>query len=309
MVAAVDPDLLERLECCTQLPSPPAIADQIIELSCQSDTNVDTLAEVVSVDPALTAKILRTTNSPMYARAYKTENLQQAVTLFGWNGMLNLALSFSLSASMNKNNNIGLDHSYYWQHSLASAVASRHLGKTIGYQKYEELFLPGLLQNIGMLAIDLICPEVYENLENKRCSHTEIQHAEILALNTDHAAIGAWVLEKWHLPKLITQLVAVSHDKKQPDVELNMQEAANCTALSDFIADCICCDEADKDYVYAAVMLDELLNFDMKKFLHALGQIIEEYQETAELFEINSGDPYLMEAIAEHAKVELAKND
>ena len=307
MVTAVDPSLLERLECCTQLPSPPAIAEQIIELSGKSDTNVDTLAEVVSLDPALTAKILRAANSPMYARVCKAENLQQAVALFGWNGMLNLALSFSLVSSMNDEKTAGLDHSYYWKHSLASAVASQQLGKAIYYRKYEELFLPGLLQNIGMLAIELVCPEVYEKLENKRCSHTEIQEVEILALSTDHAAIGAWVLEKWHLPKKITQLVAVSHDKRQPDVEEGLRGAANCTALSDFIADCICCDEADKDYVYAAGMLDELLNFDIKKFLHVLGRIVEEYQESAELFEINSGDPYLMEAIAEHAKVELAQ--
>lgn len=309
MVIAVDPKVLERLECCTHLPSPSGIAEQIIELSGQPDTNVDTLAEIVSLDPALTAKILRAANSPMYARACKTESLTQAVALFGWNGMLNLALSFSLIGTMKKKTSSGLDHSYYWKHSLASAVASRHLGKAINYLKFEELFLPGLLQNIGMLAIELICPEVYDNLENKRCRHTQIQAAEIQVLNADHAAIGAWLLKKWHLPEKITQLVAVSHDKKKPDVELELQDAANCTALSDFVADCICCNEADKDYAYAASFIDEMLHFDTKKFLYVLGGIVMEYQETAELFDINSGDPYLMEAIAEHAKVVLAEKN
>ena len=85
MVAAVDPIVLERLECCTHLPSPPGIAEQIIDLSGKSDTNVDTLAEVVSLDPALTAKILRSANSPMYTRACKTENFNASGS-FVWLG-------------------------------------------------------------------------------------------------------------------------------------------------------------------------------------------------------------------------------
>ena len=96
--------------------------------------------------------------------------------------------------------------------------------------------------------------------------------------------------------------------RQQPDVDVELQDVQLIvSALSDFIADCICCSESDKDYEYAASMIDEILHFDTKKFLITLGSIVSEYQETAELFEVNSGDPYLMEAIAEHAKVVLAE--
>ncbi len=309
MVAAVDPSLLKKFEACTELPSPPGIAEQIIELSGKSDSNVETLANIVSHDPALTAKILRTANSPMYARVCTTETLQQAAGLFGWNGMYNLALSFSLVGSVDKMSHSGLDHSYFWKHSLASAVASRHLGKAINYRKYEELFIPGLLQDIGMLAIELVCPEDYANLKNKHCRHTEIQEVEKLVLNADHAAIGAWLLEKWHLPKKISQLVAVSHEKKQPEITQELQDAANCIAISDFIADCICCDEIDKDYEFAAKMLDEMIHFDMNKFLFVLGWVVEEYHETADLFDIHVSDPVSIEAIEEFAKEALIKKN
>ena len=80
--------------------------------------------------------------------------------MFGWEGTLNLALSFSLVGKM-KDNGDGLDYTYFWKRSLASAVACRCLAGATGYAKKEELFLPGLLQDIGMLAIDKVHPENY----------------------------------------------------------------------------------------------------------------------------------------------------
>lgn len=308
MIAAVDPSLLGELESCKHLPCPPAIVDQIIDLSGKNDSTVETLAEIVSNDPALSAKLLRTANSPIYSRVCKTENLQQAAALFGWNGMLNLALSFSLAGSMKLKTCTGLDFNYFWKHSLACAVSSRNLGKAIKYRKYDELFLPGLLQNIGMLAIEMVKPNVYAELENKQCNHAEIQKLEISSLHADHAAIGAWLLEKWSLPPKITQLVRESHARSKPDVAEDLQEAATCVALSDFIADCICCDEANKDYKYTANILDEFLHFDMNKFLLVLGSVVEEFNEFANLFDIPVSDQALIEEIEDNAKVVLIEN-
>lgn len=305
MVAAIEPLLLEKLESCKHLPSPLAIVDQIVELSGKSDSTIETLAEVISNDPALSAKLLRTANSPMYTRVCKTENIQQAAGLFGWNGMLNLALSFSLAGSMKLKDCKGLDFNYFWKHSLACAVASRNLGKAINYNKYDELFLPGLLQNIGMLAIEMVDPDVYVKLENKKCNHTEIHKLETLSLKADHAAIGAWLLEKWNLPDKITNLVEVSHASKKPDVSDDIQEAAICIALSDFIADCICCEEKNKDYQQTSSMLEEFLDFDSNKFLLLLGSVAEEFNEYADLFDIPTNNQNTINEIENFAKAAL----
>ena len=84
MVTAVDPAFLKKLESSTNLPSPPGVAEQIIELSGQPDSNIDTLAEIIRVDPSLSAKILRYANSPLFRRINEVETLQQAASLFGW---------------------------------------------------------------------------------------------------------------------------------------------------------------------------------------------------------------------------------
>ena len=91
--------LYARLKRCTNLPSPPPVGMRIVELGQDPETTVHQVAEVVGLDPALTAKILRMANSPLYARQRKTENLRQAITLFGLNGTLTLALSFTIIGS------------------------------------------------------------------------------------------------------------------------------------------------------------------------------------------------------------------
>jgi len=104
------------------------------------------LAEVVSMDPVLSAKIIRMANSSLYMRAIETESVQQAVSMFGWTGTLNIALSFSLVGGKAKQGSNGLDYDLFWQRSLATAVACRKLGELTKYPMREELFLPGLLR-------------------------------------------------------------------------------------------------------------------------------------------------------------------
>src|SRR5690606_39956726 len=62
------------------------------------DPNADlaATARVIALDPALSARMLRVANSPLYAGRRKVENLPQALTLLGLNATLSLALGFSL---------------------------------------------------------------------------------------------------------------------------------------------------------------------------------------------------------------------
>ena len=101
MVTEVSTEYLAKLKASSNLPSPPGVAEQIIELSSLPDSDIDTLAEIIRVDPALSAKILQYANSPLFRRATEIESLQQAASLFGWAGMLNLSLSLSLAGSIN----------------------------------------------------------------------------------------------------------------------------------------------------------------------------------------------------------------
>ncbi len=119
------------------------------------------------MDPVLSAKTIRMANSSLYMRAIETESVQQAVSMFGWTGTLNIALSFSLVGGDKGNKSSGLDYDLFWKRSLATAVACRKLGEVTKCPMREELFLPGMLQDLGMLAIDKAMPEVYAGIDER----------------------------------------------------------------------------------------------------------------------------------------------
>lgn len=298
-----NPNLVARLERCIDLPTPPGVAEQIIGLSNDASTDISALADVVSMDPALTVKVLRMANSPMYARAASIDSLEQAVMMFGWNGTLNLALSFSLVSKIDSSKSKGLDYNFFWKRSVSAAVAAKHLGKVVGIDsRKEDLFLPGLLQDIGMLALDKAVPDIYLEINNDQHQHKIVQQIEKDVVGADHAMVGAWLLEKWNLPERIINLVAISHNEERYENAGNSTPAENCIEVSNVIADCICNDEDKKDYQYAANVCEKILGMNKDAFLLNLDGITQEIKETAAIFDLDVGDPELLNCIAEQAK-------
>lgn len=308
MLADISAEVLEKLSRCKELPSPPGVAAQIIELTQTVNSDIETLAEVVSMDPVLSAKIIRMANSSLYMRRVEAVNVQQAVTMFGWTGTLNIALSFSLVSSVQDDNATGLDYELFWKRSLATAVACRKLGEITGYTLREELFLPGLLQDIGMLAIDKAIPGVYADLDETQQNHKKVCQREKSKIHCDHADVGAWLLSSWRIPEKVTRLIAISHgDGVEEQTELD-EKLVKCIIHSGMMADCIYCDEEYKDYMAAADIAEKEFDLDITDFLSLIGKLTEEYQELAALFDVDAGDNHALQENADNAKKVLLQS-
>ena len=97
MLPIMSPELNTALSLCRNLPSPAGVAVRIIELAQDPETDIATAADVISMDMALSARMMRIANSPLYASRRRIENLGQALTMLGLHATLQLALGFSLS--------------------------------------------------------------------------------------------------------------------------------------------------------------------------------------------------------------------
>lgn len=94
------PELTAVLALCRNLPSPPGIALRIIELAQDPETDITTAADVIAIDMALSARMLRIANSPLYASRRRIENLGQALTMLGLNATISLALGFTVTQNL-----------------------------------------------------------------------------------------------------------------------------------------------------------------------------------------------------------------
>ena len=179
------------------------------------------VAKALSMDSALSTKVLRIANSPLYAQRRKSENLRQALVVLGLNATLTLALSFSLVKSLRGGKSNGLSYGLYWRRALLAATAARALGDAMHQTLAEEIFLAALLQDVGMLALDQAMPDLYSRAKRLQRNHGALAEHEKKRLQVDHAHVGGWLMEGWHLPD-----APASRHHTQPPVGPELQRGA-----------------------------------------------------------------------------------
>jgi diguanylate cyclase (GGDEF)-like protein len=205
--------LLDELKRADSLPSPPGIAIEIIRLNRQDEVEIDQLVQVLSRDPAIAAKVLRTANSAAFGRPGRVAELHQAVMLLGLRSVNLLALSFSL-LSQSHGKSPGFDYRRYWTLSAVTTVAARLLAEQRSRALRDEAFLAGLLCDFSRLVLAECAPQRYApvltRLAAEPAAVLEVVERELLGV--DHAALGGELLEQWGLPETIVRAVAAHHD-------------------------------------------------------------------------------------------------
>src|SRR3954470_7211783 len=207
--------LVARIRQCQNLPSLPAIAVQVLDLAQRADVGIAEIAQVISRDPALSGKILRTVNSSFYARSQTISTISHAVTILGLQSVKTLVLGFSLVSSLANRKSKGFRHLHYWKRSVYAATAARMVGAKIELVQQEELFIAALLSDIGMLVLDRVLGEEYGELSAKHETHTELLAAEVEKYRMTHAEVGGMLADEWKLPPILATPIRCHHD---PDV-------------------------------------------------------------------------------------------
>src|SRR5947199_1350392 len=110
--------IVDRIRHCPSLPSLPTIAIQVLELAQKEEVDIAEIARIISKDPALSSKILRTVNSSFYGRSQSVSQVSQALVILGLQAVKTLVLGFSLVNNLSKNKAKGFKHIDYWKRSI-----------------------------------------------------------------------------------------------------------------------------------------------------------------------------------------------
>ncbi|MEM7283533.1 MAG: GGDEF domain-containing protein, partial [Pseudomonadota bacterium] len=298
----LSPELADKLRNIGNLPSPPQVATEIIDLAQDPELQMDKLAGAISKDPVLTTKILKIANSALYARRRKSDNLAQALLVLGLNATVTLSLSFSLVTSLSRERTVGVNFSHYWRRSLANAVAARALAQHLGLPHREELFLGGLLQDLGMLVIDKVAPDIYAEGADVSDDHLKVADLEDRALGADHAKIGAWLLSEWNIPQTLWQAVGASHTPECTLDNPENQMFGRCVALSGLFSDVLLSKEQESAILRLSDAAESALELDRVTVMDILGGITESIPDTEAVFEMDILDSRATEGIMDQAR-------
>ena len=298
--------LRKRVETCTTLPSLPAVAYELLDLCQDESVSLRRIGEVVGSDPALSAKMLRVANSAFYSLRFEVTNISHAVTLLGVLATRTLALSFSLLPKLERLESSGFDHQRCWRRSLISALAARKVGLWANLGGYEDLFLAGLLQDIGMLVLIQVIPKKYESIvEESQGDHFRLLCIEEEKLGVDHAEVGAWLAKRWNLPESLQKAMRGSHaldlDSVSPEHDKSVLSVALASMLAEVWAN-PAPKESSKRAQDAAAKVLQMSEADYDSLLYDISEAL---PDVSSLFEIEMGELKRADEILHEAKEAL----
>lgn len=227
------------VERASSLYSLPAVAMEVLELTGRPSIDAAQVKSCIERDPALTIKILRAVNSPLFGLSRQVSDLHQALALLGMKPLKLLVLGFSLPREML--DGVEADSlSHYWSVSLTKAVAAREIADYLGYRNGDEAFIAGLLADVGMLVLmqDLGAPYA-QFVRKAEAEEASLLEMEVGTLGFDHVVLSSRLLTHWKLPE--TLIDAVSAIKPLPfamPLQLSgLSETARSLVLADRLAD------------------------------------------------------------------------
>lgn len=218
----------------SNLVSLPQAYFRVSEMLNDPRSNASQIGEVISHDPALTARLLRFVNSPIYAMPKPIDSVARAITILGVQELRMLALASSVGSAFRPPPADLVDLGAYWHHSVFTGILAKQLGKQCRLKSVERLFVAGLLHDVGQLVLAHTVPEAMRKViahlpqyPNHRCQ------MEQKLIGCDHSEVGAALMRQWQLPDSLWLPVRYHHSPGQAPacrVEAALVHIANAIA-------------------------------------------------------------------------------
>lgn len=200
-----------------RLSSLPDTAMRVRQLLSDPDIQINKLADVIGLDPAIATKLIRVSNSALYVSNSKCETIQTSVLRLGFNMTRQIATSFAMNDLLQQcPAELSRYIREYWEHSIRVSAIAYVLAKRTGVCSAEEALLAGILSNIGVFS-------VFNYLGNHAdiCEDRSQMEASINSLK---AEVGALVLDKWEFSE---ELVACARHCEDWEREHSIGDCAD----------------------------------------------------------------------------------
>ena len=207
------PDPQKIIDKIDDLPTLPRTVLKITELVNDPKSSARDLAGVITDDQVLTARLLKLVNSSFYGFPQRISTVTGAIVLLGFDAIRNLLLTTSVfDLFANRNRQKKQIQERFWDHSLGCAVGAKVIGNYLRHDKIEELFVSGLLHDIGKIVEMMFLPEEFSRVvATVKREKILIATAENKVLGYNHADIGKLLAQKWNLPVKLVQVIAHHH--------------------------------------------------------------------------------------------------
>ncbi|MDH3392870.1 MAG: HDOD domain-containing protein [Desulfobulbaceae bacterium] len=191
--------------------------DRLDRLLASKDDNTRTLAELIALDPILSCKVLQTANSPFFRRSCQVASVPHAMIIVGikhLQGMIRETLESSTDIQVFS----GLEplRVRHWQHSVVVARIAQLLKDIIRINTATDIYLAGLLHDLGKLGVDALEPTFYPQfLKTDSDLRKDRLKKEMEYVGIDHSWPGVWIGEYLGVPQVYLDVMLYHHNPEK----------------------------------------------------------------------------------------------
>jgi len=209
-------DVLAVLLNTNRLPTPPAVALQIVNAASRPDCDPGEIVALLGTDPALCGKLLKAVNSCLYGLKQPVASVQRAVHVLGLTTVRSLALGLSLPA-VKVGAGAAVDLRDFWIGSVSGAIMARELAVHMRRPSPDDELVAGLLRDLGEVLLRQAFPEAWAEHAARHSDRvlTDPCAAELESFGIDHADVSAELLAGWRLPDETVTAIRYHH---RPDL-------------------------------------------------------------------------------------------
>lgn len=193
------------------IPTFPATINKILAMCDDPKSDMSMVSVSIEKDPALASDILRIANSAGYFSTGKIESLSSAVTKLGLKVIRQMAVASAARKILDDHFKV---FTGFWNHSFQCAFYAKKIVEKMGLKKQaENVYLGGLLHDLGKIALFAVKPEVIEKINGLRVNRNELRSSvlEEISLGISHTEIGSIIAKKWNFSDELTQMIQYHH--------------------------------------------------------------------------------------------------
>ncbi len=202
------PSASELVQSCTTVFTLPEIYFRVRDVVDDPNSTMDDLANVLKLDPAISARLLRIVNSPLYGFPKQIDTISRAVNIVGMQAINDLVTATTVGRTFSGMPIQLMDVPTFWRKSVLCALLAGKIAKSCGLEESERFFITGLLRDIGHLVLYQTIPQRAQSAFIE-AGYLGAALAEVEQSNfgSDFAEVGAELIKSWGMPVQIEQAV------------------------------------------------------------------------------------------------------
>lgn len=198
-----------------EIPAMPNVVMQAINLIKDPNASVKELANIISYDQSLSAKVLTLVNSSYYGFSQQVTSISRALALIGMVKAKNLIITIAMRPMFNKQSDKEL-----WKHSIRVAVGCEYLARHKNLLNADEAFVLGFMHDIGKMIFNMKDPLFYENVKERVAEGEKHIDLENEFFGCNHTQTGIILAKKWQLPVIISNVMKYHHEPSESSMVL-----------------------------------------------------------------------------------------